>query len=425
MTVEAAASAPGTEHVPPARRRRGWWAWIAIAVFLVAVAGAGAALSSSGQWTQKEPLDPDSAGPTGARALAQVLRMQGVEVRVSRGLAATESALSRTGGDPGTPRRADATLLLSSTSHLDDAALRRLSDAAADVVLLDPDARDIRLLFPGSELLGVPAAEAVRPDCDQADALRAGPVVPGAVFSAPTAPDGANCYPAANGYGMLSLQRDGDRLTAIGAQDLFSNARLAEDGGAALALGLAGRHPLVVWYVGSPLDAAGGAPPSLGELTPRWVTPVIVLLAISAVVAAVWRGRRFGPLVPENLPVTVRAGETMEGRARLYARARDAAHALDALRLGTLDRVASLLGLGPAATATVIADAAADRLGVDRRLVRDILLDAVPSADAELVAASDRLRDLEDAVRASVRDASGSRSADTRTADPRTERSVP
>ena len=117
----------------------------------------------------------------------------------------------------------------------------------------------------------------------------------------------------------------------------------------------------------------------------------------------VWRGRRFGPLVAENLPVTVRASETMEGRARLYARSRDAVHAADALRIGAIGRLARDLGLGPAASAGDVADAAADRIGAPRAAVRGILIDSLPRTDAELVAVSDRLRDLEAAVHAAVR----------------------
>jgi hypothetical protein len=179
---------------------------------------------------------------------------------------------------------------------------------------------------------------------------------------------------------------------------------LAADGNAALGIALMGTQPRVVWYMPTieDTDLADGEP-TLGDITPPWVTPTILLLLVAGAVAILWRGRRFGPLVAENLPVSVRAAETTEGRARLYARSRDAAHALDSLRVGTLDRLARLLGLGPATQATEIADAAAQRIGAQPALVRDILIDAIPSTDADLVAGSDRLRDLEAAVRASVR----------------------
>ena len=48
--------------------------------------------------------------------------------------------------------------------------------------------------------------------------------------------------------------------------------------------------------------------------------------------APLWRGRRFGPLAVEPLPVVVRASEATRGRARLYRRARAYGRATAALR---------------------------------------------------------------------------------------------
>lgn len=370
---------------PPARTRR-VWAWVAIAVVLLVVGGAGAAVTASLQWSQRGALDPDSPGPAGTRALAQVLRSQGVEVTVVRDRPAAEAALA-----PGD------TLVLGSTAFLSDDALRAVTADAGRVVLLDPGSRDLRVLLGGAEPAGVAAEGAVAPDCADPDAARAGPVSPGALFTAPAGVVG--CYPADDGYALVVH----DRFAAVDGAELFSNDHLADEGAAALALGLMGASAHLVWYLPSPADAdAGTAVPTLGELTPPWVTPAIVLLLCAATVAAIWRGRRFGPLVAERLPVTVRAAETMAGRAHLYARSRDAAHTLDALRGGALRRIARLLGLGPAAAPAEISDAAADRLGAPREVVRGILIEDIPATDAQLLAASDRLRDLEAAVRASV-----------------------
>ncbi len=154
----------------------------------------------------------------------------------------------------------------------------------------------------------------------------------------------------------------------------------------------------------APADAdPGAAPPTLSDLTPPWVTPAIALLLLSALTAAIWRGRRFGPLVTERLPVTVRATETTEGRARLYATARDAPHALDELRRASRTRLVRLLGLAARTSPPDVADAVAERLGADRSRVRGILVDDVPRTDRDLVAAADRLRDLEESVRVAVR----------------------
>lgn len=369
----------------PHRRRVGVWAVIAIAA--VVVGALGAATTAALEWSAKGALDPDGPGPTGTRALAQVLRAHGVDVEVTRDRASTDAAL-----------RSDSTLVVGSTAVLSDDALRTVTDAAAVVVLLDPVARDLRVLLDGAGTAGYAPADLVRPECDLPPAARAGSIVPGALFAA-TGDGVTGCYPAGEGFGLVT--RDG--VLAVDGRELFVNERIAEHGNAALALGLLGRSDSVVWYVPGLGDAdTGSTAPTLGELTPPWVTPAIALLLCAGVVAAVWRGRRFGPLVAENLPVTVRAAETTTGRAHLYARSHDAPHALDVLRAGACDRLARLLGLGPSARPGDIADAAAARLGAPRETVRGILIDSVPASDADLVTASDRLRDLETAVRASV-----------------------
>ena len=373
-------------------RRRRVAAWIAIGLALLVVGGIGGAVSAANQWAQRGALDPDSTGPAGTRAIAEILRGHGVDVVVVRDRTAASEALAT----------ADATLVLPDAPALSDDAVTALAEAADDVVLIEPRARTLDLLVAGSAPAGVAPDENVDPDCELEDAVRAGALAPGGVYSAGDSTSA--CYPAADGFGLLVHSTDDGRIAAVDGQALFANEHLADNGNAALAVNLMGRHPLVVWYMPGAGDTdLADADPSLGELTPPWVSPVIVLLLVAGVAAGIWRGRRFGPLVAERLPVTVRASETTEGRARLYARAGDPLHASDRLRIGTLRRLAALLGLAANAAAPEIADAAAGRTGLDRRAVRGILLDEIPRSDAELVALSTRLRDLEDAVRAAVR----------------------
>ncbi|TDN88419.1 DUF4350 domain-containing protein [Microbacterium sp. BK668] len=393
MTVAAASVGTADGPAPETRsRRRGALGWIVIAVVILLVGGVGAALAGLSQWAARGVLDPESAGPDGARALVEVLREHGVEVVVARDRSsARDAALAR-----------DATLVLPDTPALSDGAVRDLAAAAADVVLIDPRSRTLRLLLPGARAAGFGAGERVQPRCDLGDAERAGAVLPGAVFA--TTSDDVTCYPSGDGWGLVVSDDGTRRVSAVDGRTLFVNESLAENGNAALGINLLGRHPIVVWYAPAPGDTdLTSGDPSLGELTPPWVSPMIVLLLVSAVAAGVWRGRRFGPLVPERLPVTVRVSETTEGRARLYARSRDAVHAADQLRLSALVRLARILGLGPAAGADEIADAAAGRLGWDRGAVRGILIDDLPRNDAQLVALRDRLRHLEEAVAQTVR----------------------
>jgi hypothetical protein len=388
--VTAVESRPA--DAPASDRRRRLTTWVVLGAVLVVVGIAGSALSGIGQWAQRDALDPDSAGPTGARALTEILRDRGVDVVVARDRTTADAALGR----------GDATLALPDAPYLSDGALSAVTDAATDVVLLDPRARTLRLLIPGATPHGVASERVVEPACAVPAAERAGAITPGAIFEPASESDA--CYPTGGAYGLLLSEDDGSRTVAVDGRALFTNERLAELGNAALAVNLLGQHPTLVWYMPAVADSdLAGADPTLGELTPPWVSPVIVLLLVAGLAAAVWRGRRFGPLVTERLPVTVRAGETTEGRARLYAHARDALHAADQLRIGALGRLGRLLGLGPSASAPEIADAAAARAGLDRGAVHGILIEELPRTDADLVALDERLRALEAAVHAAVR----------------------
>lgn len=378
-----------TTVAPASGRTRSVLAWAGIAAGVL-VAGLGvAAIAGIGTMPAQGLLDPEAAGPEGSRALVEVLRDRGVEVDVARDRTSALAALGEGG----------ATLAIADTAPLDDDDLEDLASAAAGTVLLEPRTRDLRLLLGGAQSAGF-VDELTAPACDFPDAAVSGSVRPGEVFTA----DGLRiaCYPAGAGFGLVGTGSGPDRVIALDATSLLVNRHLAEDGHAALGLNLLGGTGRVVWYLPALGDGSMTAAPSLGELTPPWVTPAILLLLGSVVAAGIWRGRRFGPLVAENLPVTVRASETTEGRARLYAAASEPVHALDQLRRDSLRRLARLLGLG-AADAGAIADAAAARLDTDRARVRGILLDDLPRNDRELVDAADRLRELEAAVHRTVR----------------------
>jgi hypothetical protein len=382
-------AAPDGAVRAPSRRRRNA-AWVAIAVLLLVIGGAGAVLSSEGDWSPRTMLDPESVGPNGARAVIEVLRDQGVDVRIARTYSDAQRALE---GD-------EDTLVMLDTPALSDEGVESVTGAATDVVLVDPRSRTLDLLLPGSSLAGYAPASDVEPDCEVGAAERAGALTPGALF---TAADGPSCYPVDGGWGLISTPLSDGMLTAVDGRELFTNEHLATGGNAALALNLMGEHGTLVWYLPDAGDTdLADTEFSLGELTPPWVSPVIVLLLTAGVAAGVWRGRRFGPLVAERLPVTVRASETTEGRARLYAQSRDAAHAAAELRRATQARLARMLHLGAQADPSEIADAAASVLAVDRRSVHSTLITDVPADDGALVTLYSRLRQLEDAVAAAA-----------------------
>ena len=385
MTAPAATNrrASGSPSSPP-RRRRAAITWVAIAAGFIVVGIVGSLLAGIGERAARGSLDPESAGPGGTRALAEVLRDNGVEVVVERSWQNARDLLEEQ----------DATLFLPDTPNLSAEAVESLVETATATVFGDPASRVLRTYFDGAVPTGF-ATETLAPACALPTPARAGDATIGGLFSAGGAQ--ATCYPDGEAHGLLGS----GSVTAIDADGVFTNDALADEGNAALAIGLLGAHERVVWYVASAGDTdLPVTDPTLGELTPPWVTPAITLLVLAGLVAGISRGRRFGPLVTERLPVTVRAGETDEGRGRLYAAAHDAPHAAAQLRRGAVRRLAGMVGLGPGDPADRVADAVADLLGADRRAVRGILLHDVPRTDGQLVELSDGLRGLESAVRA-------------------------
>lgn len=378
MTALETPVEPGTGS-----RTRRAWGWVALVAGVVLI-GSLLALITVPDWRAKGVLDPDGPGPDGAMALARILEDQGVEITVAHSRDDARDALA-----PG------STLVIGPTLFLSDDALREIALGADRTVLLGATARDAELFFGSTAPVGAPDG-AVAPGCALPEAERAGEIAPGRLFARGDAE--VACYPGTDGFGLLAADVDGTEVILLDGTALFRNQTLTTDGNAALGLNLLGSHASLVWYVPGVGDIdPANAPDTLGSLTPRWLTPAIVLLVAATVAAGVWRGRRFGPLVAEDLPVTVRGSETLEGRARLYQRAHDPLHAAELLRRGAIGRMAKRLALPMRATPEEIAGAASLRLGRHPSRILEILYEQ-PTTDAELVAFAERLRELETAV---------------------------
>ncbi|KHK99063.1 hypothetical protein LK09_08620 [Microbacterium mangrovi] len=360
--------------------------WAAIAVALVVIVGLGALITPRPS-TSQGTLDPRSTGADGARALVSILEKHGVTVQIVTDPVAAHDALEKT----------PATLWLPDSPALTVADLLALTKQAAGTVVGDPAARSARVLF-GATLAGY-GRGVVSPACTLPAAQRAGGISPGVLFRA-TGADTSSCYPQGDAVGLVTRTDGARQDTIVDGTRLFTNEHLGENGNAALAINLLGARDTLVWL--APEGGNAGAAPTLADLTPGWVTPLVVLGFATALAAAIWRGRRFGPLVAERLPVTVRASETAEGRAHLYARAADPAHAYELLRAAAARRIATALGLGRRASAGEVADAAAAVTGRSRADVRTLLVDARPGDDRALVDLATRLYALENAVHAAI-----------------------
>jgi hypothetical protein len=391
--LETAAAQPPTPQpltpsaTPPLRasgRRALFWVGAAVLILIAIVA----TLSIGGTGGGGTALDGASAAPKGSKALVQVLRDHGVHVVVADSLAQAETAIGD--GD-------SATLMLYDPSgYLDDSQLESLTGAASRLVLPTPTFRQLQSLAPSVAVAGKPASASatLAASCALPAARAAARISAPTVTYRITGAGYEGCFPS--GGSSYALAYSGG-TTIVGSTAVFDNEHIVESGNAALAVGALGSTKTLVWYLPSLADVAGGGP-TIGDLAPQWLTPVILLLILVTIAAAVWRGRRFGALVVEDLPVVVRSEETMEGRARLYQRSSARLRALDAIRVGAVQRIASALGLPRTADLTTVAEAAAASSGWRRDEVYAILVNAQPVSDAELMNLSDRLSAFEHAV---------------------------
>lgn len=403
-----------TPTIRQAARRSVFWIIALLFVLLLAFIGF---ITSGGASSAGLPLDARNPAPAGSKAVVEVLRQHGIRVIVADTLPEAQDQAKAVGAHDGTVLFSDV------NGYLSGEQLAEVRDLAAHLVVIEPDFDTLGALAPGLALAGPPAnEEPLEAQCEVPAAVRAGTISSGGQAyrvtgdgSADTNTHFTTCFPAGDGsYSMLqgttdnavdstgdstgdsAVNNTGTRLlTVLGNPEVLGNETVIGAGNAALALNLLGASDTLIWYLPTLEDVAATGPPSLGELSPDWLPSVTGLLALVALAAAVWRGRRFGPLVVEKLPVIVRSTETMEGRARLYQRASARTHALDSVRIGTISRLATRLALSRTANVDEVASAVAARTGRDLRAVRSLLVDAEPAGDAQLMQLSDALLSLE------------------------------
>ncbi|GAA4029677.1 DUF4350 domain-containing protein [Arthrobacter methylotrophus] len=361
-------------------------AWIIIGA-IIAVLGIVTVAQSPAN-TDKAPLSARNPGPDGAMAAAEILRRHGVIVTESDSFVTTTSLLAR---------KPQATVLLyDRNGYLDSAQLHKLLDSAARVVVVAPGFQTLTGLGGEIRHAGVVpnGTSTLDAGCGQADPLAAGPVSGRDGFLYTGA--GAVCYrPDGSDGGMYATSVDG-RLVVLGSTALLSNDLLQEQGNAALALRTLGPTADLLWYLPGLGDVPrNDKPATLDELAPPWLGFLGMWLAVVAVLAILWRGRRLGPLVFEPLPVAVKAAETAEGRARLYQDSRAVGRAADNLRAGTLTRLARHFRLGPEAGAEAVLDAVGRKINRPAPELRMLLLDHRPHTESELVRWAQSIEKLE------------------------------
>ena len=439
-----ATAAGGARSPVRPRRRVSWrwlrWAWPFLLVIVLVLVTAIVRGIDSPDYGDPDTLSPTAASRFGGKALADMLAERGMTVdRVTGGAAAIDEA--RTG---------DATVFVPAPAFVDPTYLQAMAllPRTVRVVLVEPSQVTLDETGVGARVAGRRGETAVvAPGCELPEATAAGPAGVARTRYAFSGPGATSCY----GGGVLTEHPGRIELMLVGADDPFRNDRIGEDGNAALAIGLLSAHSRVVWLdlhtieppprydqptstwtpprtyspeprptddpnsrrTGPPDDSGSGGggsgsgsgsggssePPNpLWTAFPAWVWPAVVLIVLAGLVTGLWRGRRIGPPVPEPLPVAVRGAETVEGRGRLYQRARASSVAIAALRSSALGRLAPALGLAADAPPPEVVAAVAARTGRSPDQVRALLFTYQPADDADLVR-------LVDALDALVRDA--------------------
>ncbi|MEU3795315.1 DUF4350 domain-containing protein [Streptomyces fructofermentans] len=392
-----ATTLPSTSTSPTARRLWARSRGVLLAAVVLLAAAVAMAVVRSGD--RHGNLDPRSADPYGSRAVAELLAEQGVSTRVVTTL---DEAADAAGSD--------TTLLVARPDLLTDRQQTRLRSAlrtsGGRTVLVAPASPSVATLAPGVTAAPAPASDTtLPPDCELPAARRAGTADTGRVRYTTEALDADSCYPSDGLPTLLRLpaaEGEGDTVV-LGAPDILLNDHLDERGNASLALQLLGSRPHLVWYLPSLSDDSAtdtGDRSFVDLIPPVWLWGTLQLF-FAALLAALWRARRLGPLVPERLPVAIRASETVEGRARLYSKARARDRAASALRSTTRIRLAPLVGVSPtqAHAPEALLPALSTRIHREGQPLHSLLFGPPPHDDAALIALADQLDALESEVR--------------------------
>ncbi|GGX90312.1 DUF4350 domain-containing protein [Streptomyces fructofermentans] len=392
-----ATTLPSTSTSPTARRLWARSRGVLLAAVVLLAAAVAMAVVRSGD--RHDNLDPRSADPYGSRAVAELLADQGVSTRVVTTL---DEAADAAGPD--------TTLLVARPDLLTDRQQTRLRSALRTsdgrTVLVAPATPSVATLAPGVTAAPAPASDTtLPPDCELPAARRAGTADTGRVRYTTEALDADSCYPSDGLPTLLRLpaaEGKGDTVV-LGAPDILLNDHLDKRGNASLALQLLGSRPHLVWYLPSLSDDSAtdtGDRSFVDLIPPGWLWGTLQLF-FAALLAALWRARRLGPLVPERLPVAIRASETVEGRARLYSKARARDRAASALRSTTRIRLAPLVGVSPtqAHAPEALLPALSTRIHREGQPLHSLLFGPPPHDDAALIALADQLDALESEVR--------------------------
>ncbi len=359
-----------------------WW-WVPIGLLAVLI-GAITLVKPTEDFAT---LSIKNYQPEGARALAEVASDQGVSMRQIHVLRDARVV------DP-----ANTTVIIANGFFIYEPQVDSILEYPGDVVVIDPSYELLDRVAPyvTSSVVYPYVADAT---CSDPDAMAAGAISTlGNVFLA-TLPDGVTgCFASEQDqYAMIVIPKDGHTLTLLADSGLVTNMHIDEQGNAALALRLSGRYATAVWYLSEGydtsaltwLDSSGGGhvpnpSPSLDFFPPGTGSAVFALF-ISLIAVVLWRGKRFGSLVTEPLPVIIRSSEATAGRARLYKIARAHGRASASLRAAAALRMGARLGIARGPDKEHLVNAIARATGRTTSEIHALLYGPPPSSESAMM----------------------------------------
>ncbi len=327
---------------------------VAIIITLAIAAGiANAALTGR---DDMRAYSPGSLQPHGAAAAAQLLERAGVtivHVRTQDDFSALSSAAtvliteenSLSEEDSERIKKSGATtILLGSSAFAHTESWGFSSNAWTSETFTAPEGSLTSRSINSQELANVSASESTcSPGFDIADDDADGSTITPVSQVMISGDPAYSCFNYGDGSALVQSEKY-PHVLYFGAARIITNRYLDTADNAGVMLRLLAQHPTLLWVEGYASIEEGETPTSR---LPAWFLLSFAALGASGLWFGAVRGRRFGKLVAEPMPVVVPAAEANQGRARLYEAGDDATHAARILRASFISRYSSRLGLTP------------------------------------------------------------------------------
>ncbi len=360
-------------------RRTAWVVVFALAVVATALI-IGAPASS------RPPLDPRSTTPDGTKALALLLNGLGAHVDLGR------TAPSSTDG-----------VALVLQDHLNESDRSRLNawvnrggrlvttDPASNLAGVAPDQSTRDRILGGRIPLGL------GPKCAIPALSAVGTINPDGDILLHAGPNQTGCFPAGSGFLVVARDQGAGTVVIVGGPAIWENGNLGDADNSVLAASLLAPTPGTnVTFIGQSQFGAGNRG-LLSLISPRVKEALWGLLGAFALLV-LWKARRLGRPVPEELPVELPGSGLVAATGNLLQESRQRSHAASILRSDLKQLMVDRMGIDPKLSDESAAEVVSARAGIPLERVGAALLGPPPRSDDELVALAVSLEEIRQEV---------------------------